>query len=141
MAQRVSTSSSIRGWRGLGHCDTTIDCSSLALSLGSMAEIIPASFSAAQESKAAASAAFRYKENDRLSPHETNRANTLPSLYIQLPPPSPPLHFLPPRALFITRHERTFLGVIDVRGNWAFHVEQGPAPAVSLGTHSEHQVG
>lgn len=53
--------------------------------------------------------------------------------------PTPP--FLPPRALFITRHERTFLGVIDVRGNWAFHVEQGPAPAVSLGTHSEHQVG
>lgn len=58
-----------------------------SLSLGSIAEIIPASFSAAQESKVASSAAFRYKENDKLSPHETYRANTLPSLYIQLSPP------------------------------------------------------
>lgn len=107
----------------------------LSLSLGSMAEIIPASFSAAPESKAVSSSGARKTTGSHLM-RQTVQTHYLHYTHNFFHP-----LFLPPRALFIARHERTFLGVVDVRGNWAFHVEQGPDPAVSLGTPSEHQVG
>lgn len=48
---------------------------------------------------------------------------------------------LPPCALFIMVHKRTFLSVVDMRGSRVFHVEHGAAPTGSLGTYSEYQVG
>lgn len=100
-------------------------------------KIISASFSGAGKSKWAASAPLRDKIHDRLSPNQTNCTNTLPSLYIQ---ELWGFFSLPPCALFIMLHEGTLCSVVDVRGSWVFHVEQGAAPAGSLGTRSEYQV-
>lgn len=146
MAQQVSTSSSIRTLAGASANRATANGSIVAHSLSDQWQ---------KKKKFLRGVERRRNQSGRpLHPSGTRETTgshlmrqTVQTYYLHYtynfssPPPRPPLGF-PPCALFITPHERTFLGVIDVRGNWAFHVEPGPAPpAVSLGTHSQHQVG
>lgn len=84
---------------------------------------------------------LRDKIYDRLAPNQTNRTNTLPSLFTQGLWRCVCVFFLP-SSLCIIHYAtwRQLFSVADMRGCCLFHVEHGAALAGSLGTHCEYQV-